>query len=49
MIIDDPAGDAQIKLNLAQAARRWARALDALGCPHPPGLLEDTDLLAVTF
>jgi hypothetical protein len=49
LIIDDPAEDAQLARNVAQAARRWARLLDALGRPHPPGLLEDTDLLAVAF
>jgi hypothetical protein len=49
LIIDHPAEDAQLARNLTQAARRWARLLDALGRPHPPGLLERTDLEAVTF
>jgi hypothetical protein len=44
MIIDDPAEDARLERNLAQAARRWAHSLDALGHPHPPGLLEGMDL-----
>jgi hypothetical protein len=49
LIIDDPAEDARLERNLAQAARHWARLLDALGRSHPPGLLRDTDLLAVAF
>lgn len=40
-IIDDQAEDARLASNLAHAARRWARALIALGCPLPPGLLAE--------
>ena len=38
MIVDDPDEDARLAKNLADAAQRWKRALDALGCPPPPRL-----------
>jgi hypothetical protein len=37
-IIDDPNEDARLAQNLTRAARRWESALEALGCPLPPGL-----------
>lgn len=37
-IIDDPKNDAILAANLSRAARRWKNALEALGCPLPPGL-----------
>jgi hypothetical protein len=38
MIVDDPEGDARLAKNLITAANGWKRALEALGCPLPPGL-----------
>jgi hypothetical protein len=37
-IIDEPEEAERLKRELAQAARRWAHTLDALGCPPPPGI-----------
>jgi hypothetical protein len=41
MIIDDPDEDARLAKNLIDAAQRWKRALEALGCPLPPSLEKD--------